>query len=140
VIRSEILQCFILDYAQKVTDNGNGRPTSKVQLLAAAKEQCGECSSDELLDAIFNLGNSIADVFGYVSSPSQPEGFFTKVSFEQFRNSPKWRDFFENQADFRIKAEPAGRVRCEKLKEQLDKDLAEAAQPQVKRKSVGFNS
>jgi len=57
VIQNEILEWFILDWAQAVPNEGRGRPTTITPLHLAAKKRCGECTMDALLTALFNLGS-----------------------------------------------------------------------------------
>lgn len=114
MIRSEILEHFLLGYGLAIPNNGLGRPTNIAQLGVAANETCGECDG-ELLDALYNLRPEHAELRKYVALG---EGFQSPVSFERVRNTPQWQDFFTH-GSFNIKVQPVGRIRFEKLDEQL---------------------
>jgi hypothetical protein len=53
-------------------------------------------------------------------------GGFQSVSFERDRNTPQWQDFFTH-GTFNIKVSPPGRIRFQKLDEELQQ--AKAMQP-----------
>lgn len=113
MIRSEILEHFLLGFGLAIPNNGLGRPTTIGQLGLAANEKCGDCDA-ELLDALYNLRPEHAELRKYVAVG----GGFQSVSFERARNTPQWQDFFTH-GTFNIKVLPAGRVRFEKLDEEV---------------------
>jgi pyrimidine deaminase RibD-like protein len=114
VIRNEVLEWFLLGFGLQIPDNGLGRPTTITPLWLAAREKCGDCEMDEVLDALYNLGPDHAELSKFV----EVGGGFQPVSFERRRNTPQWKDFF-TRGDFRVKVLPAGRVRFQKLDELL---------------------
>src|SRR5579859_71782 len=114
MIRSEILERFLLGFGLAIPNEGRGRPTTITQLEVAANEKCGDCD-DEMLDALYNLRAEHAELLKYVPV----EGAFdSPVSFERVRNTPEWQDFFTH-GSFNIKVLPAGRIRFQKLDEEL---------------------
>jgi len=121
VIRNDILECFILGYALEIPNNGRGRPVSWGQLCLAAKEKCGDFDSEELLDALYNLGQTNADLYKFLPTDSELYPF-QPVSFEVERAKANWADFFM-VGSFNIKVEPAGRLRFQQLWEQLQSEL-----------------
>jgi pyrimidine deaminase RibD-like protein len=112
MIRSDLLERFILGFGLAIADNGLGRPTTITPLWLAAKDQCGECSIDEVLDSLYNLNPQHAELYKFVAIG----GGFQSVSFERRRNTPQWQDFF-TRGDFRIKVLPLGRRRFEEMSE-----------------------
>src|SRR2546426_10609520 len=114
MIRSEILEHFLLEYGLAIPNNGLGRPTTIAQLEVAANEECGDCER-ELLDALYNLNSEHAELRKYVAVE---QGVQSPISFERVRNTPQWQDFFTH-GSFNIKVLPSGRMRFEKLHEQL---------------------
>ena len=112
MIRSEILERFILGYGLEVPDEGLGRPVSFSQLWKAARENCGECSADELLDALFNLEREHAELNKFYLVGNQ----YLPSSFESRRPKSNWKEFFYGDS-FRIRVLPPGRRRFEKLGE-----------------------
>jgi len=121
MIRSEILEHFLLGFGLAIPNNGLGRPTTIGQLGLAANEKCGDCDG-ELLDALYNLQTAHAELKKYVAVG----GGFQSVSFERDRNTPQWQDFFTH-GTFNIKVSPPGRIRFQKLDEELQQ--AKAMQP-----------
>jgi pyrimidine deaminase RibD-like protein len=114
MIRSEILERFLLGFGLAIPNEGRGRPTTITQLEVAANEKCGDCDG-EMLDALYNLRAEHAELLKYVPV----EGAFdSPVSFERVRNTPEWQDFFTH-GSFNIKVLPAGRIRFQKLDEEL---------------------
>jgi pyrimidine deaminase RibD-like protein len=122
MIRSEILEHFILGFGLAIPDNDLGRPTNISQLEVAASETCGNCHG-ELFDALYNLHSTHAKLRKYVAIEG---GFQSPVSFERVRNTPKWKDFFTH-GSFNVKVLPAGRIRFERLDEQVQQ--LKVAQP-----------
>lgn len=116
MIRNDILECFILGYALEIPNNGRGRPTSITQLWLAAREKCGECGMDELLDALYNLQRDYAQLEKYVNIGAG----WHSVDFE--RNTQKWEDFFM-VGYFNIKVLPGGRLSFQRLFSQLQPEL-----------------
>jgi len=114
MIRSDILERFLLEYGLAIPNNGLGRPTTIAQLEVAANEKCGDCDR-ELLDALYNLQPDYAELRKYVAVGG---GFQGVVSFERVRNTPQWQDFF-TRGSFIIKVLPPGRIRFQKLDEEL---------------------
>ena len=112
MIRSEILERFILGYGLEVPDEGLGPPVSFSQLWKAARENCGECSADELLDALFNLEREHAELNKFYLVGNQ----YLPSSFESRRPKSNWKEFFYGDS-FRIRVLPPGRRRFEKLGE-----------------------
>jgi len=98
------------------------------------KEKCGECAVEEVLDALYNLQPGHAQLGKFVAMPSG----YQLVSFERVRHTPKWKDFFYLDA-FRVKVLPAGRVRYQRLAEQLGQEMAKAATVPARR-PIGFLS
>ena len=116
MIRNDILECFVLEYALEIPNNGRGRPMSITQLWLAANKKCGECDMDELLDALYNLHHDYAQLVKYVNTGVG----WHSVNFE--RNTPKWEDFFMI-GYFNIKVLPGGRLRFQRLFSQLQPEL-----------------
>jgi hypothetical protein len=114
MIRNEMLHRFILEYALSVQDNGHGRPTSITPLWLAAKEKCFECEMSEVLDALYTLGRNNAELTKFFPIG----GGFQAVSFERVRNTPGWSTFLMT-GYFNIKLTPDGRIRLQRLSEQL---------------------
>ncbi|MGC1686886.1 MAG: deaminase, partial [Candidatus Acidiferrales bacterium] len=112
MIHVDLLEQFLLRFGLQITDNGLGRPTTITQLWLGAREACGECDMDEVLDALYNLDPKHADLYKFVPA----NGGFQPVSFERARSAPNWADFF-TRGDFRIKVLPAGRKRLQELSE-----------------------
>lgn len=109
MIRSEILEHFLLEYGLAIPNNDLGRPATITQLELAAKEKCGDCDG-ELLDALYNLRREHAELWRYNLGAS--------VSFERVRNRPDWKNFF-TFGTFNVKVMPPGRIRFEELDEKL---------------------
>jgi pyrimidine deaminase RibD-like protein len=122
MIRSENLEHFLLGYGLAVPNNGLGRPMNIAQLEVAATEKCGSCDG-EILDALYNLNPDFAELRKYLAVG---EGLQSPVSFERARHTPQWQDFFTH-GSFNIKVLPPGRIRFQKLDEQLQQ--AKAMQP-----------
>src|ERR1700730_472172 len=114
VIRNDILECFILGYALEMQDDGFGRPISFAQLRNEVIEKCGNCPNDELLDALYNLHRDHAELGKFIPL----DGKYQLVSFERVRNTPRWKDFLYGEL-FRLKVLPSGRVRFQRLQDQL---------------------
>jgi pyrimidine deaminase RibD-like protein len=112
VIQSEQLEWFLLGFGLELPDDGLGRPTSITPLWLAAKETRVECDMDELLDSLYNLSPSHAELYKFVAV----RGGFQRVSFELLRNTQQWKEFF-TRGDFRINVLPQGRVRFQQLRE-----------------------
>jgi pyrimidine deaminase RibD-like protein len=112
VIHVDLLEQFLLRFGLQITDNGLGRPTTINPLWLEAREACGECDIDEVLDALYNLDPKHAELYKFVPV----NGGFQAVSFEQARSTPNWAHFFTRR-DFRIKVLPAGRKRLQELSE-----------------------
>src|SRR5260221_3794339 len=108
MIRSEILEHFLLGFGLAIPNNDLGRPTTIGQLGVAANEKCGDCDS-ELLDALYNLRPANAELWRYGAG---------SVSFERVRNTREWKNFF-TVGTFNIKVMPPGRIRFEELTEKL---------------------
>jgi hypothetical protein len=134
MIRNDILECFIIGYALEIPNNDRGRPTSMTPLWLAAREKCGECSMDELLDTLYTLGRDNVDLSKIVPLPG---GLYQAVSFERAGNTPKWKDFFM-VGHFNIKVLPGGRLRFQRLREQLQKELPPSSPPPPNQ--IGFTS
>lgn len=134
MIRNDILECFILGFGLEIPNNDRGRPTSITQLWLAVKEKCGDCKMEELLDALCNLGRENADLYKFVPLPG---GLFQPVSFERARSTPKWKDFFMI-GYFNVKVLPGGRLRFQKLYEQLQKEILPSSPPPPIR--IGFTA
>lgn len=113
MIRSDILEHFLLGFGLAIPNNDLGRPTTIGQLGLAATEKCGDCDG-ELLDALYNLQTAHAELKKYIAIV----GGFQSVSFERVRNTPQWQSFFTH-GTFNIKVLPPGRIRFEKLDEEL---------------------
>ena len=111
MIRSEILECFLLGFDLQMPNEGRGRPTNITQLQIAACEKCSDCSKEELLDALYNLRTDHAELTKFVGLPT---GQFQAVNFNRVRNTQEWSDFFMVRR-FNIKTLPAGRRRFEEL-------------------------
>src|SRR5271170_4792038 len=137
VIRNDELECFILGFGLEIPDEGLGRPVALAPLWLAAKEKCGDCDMDELLDALYNLNPIHAGLKKFFPF----DGKYQAVSFERVRNTPKWKDFFYGDP-FRIKVLPPGRVRYQQLAEETaedsDRKFAQLAIEEA-RKSVAEN-
>jgi hypothetical protein len=101
----------LLGFGLQIPNEGRGRPTNITQLQIAASEKCGDCSREELLDALYSLRTNHAELTKFVGLPT---GEFQAVSFNRVRNTPKWPDFFMSDY-FNIKTLPAGRRRFEQL-------------------------
>ncbi len=114
MIRSDLLERFILGFGLAIANNGQGRPTTITPLWIAAKDQCGDCSIDEVLDSLYNLNPQHVELCKFVAIG----GGFQSVSFERRRNTPQWQDFF-TKGDFRIKVLPLGRRRFELMSESI---------------------
>jgi pyrimidine deaminase RibD-like protein len=114
VTRSKVLEWFLLGFGLKTADDGQGRSAVITPLWLAAKEKCGDCDVDEVLDALYNLSPNHAELHKFVAVG----GGFQSVSFERVRRTPRWKDFFTT-GDFRIKVLPPGRVRFQELDEVL---------------------
>ena len=110
MIRSEILEHFLLGFGLAISNNDLGRPTTIGALGVEANAKCGDCDG-ELLDALFNLRPEHAELRRYDSGMS--------VSFERMRNKPDWKNFF-TVGSFNIKVMPAGRIRFQELGEKLE--------------------
>ncbi len=91
MIRSEILEHFLLGYGLAVPNNGLGRPTNIAQLEVAANEKCGDCDG-EVLDALYNLNAEHAELRKYAAGGGG--GAQSPDSFEQVRNTLHWQNFF----------------------------------------------
>lgn len=113
MIRSEILEHFLLQFGLAIRNDDLGRPTNIAQLGVAANEKCGDCDG-ELLDALYNLQTAHVELKKYVAVG----GGFQSVSFDRVRNTPGWKDFFTH-GTFNIKVLPPGRVRFQRLDEEL---------------------
>ncbi len=109
MIRSEILEHFLLGFGLAIPNNDLGRPTTIGQLGVAANEKCGDCDG-ELLDALYNLRPAHAELWRYGAG---------SVSFERVRNIREWKNFF-SVGTFNIKVMPPGRIRFEELAEKLE--------------------
>ena len=136
MIRNEQLECFILGFGLEVADEGWGRPIGLNALWFAAKEKCGDCKQDELLDALHNLNPNDAELYKFVPL----DGKYQAVSFERKRRTDDWKTFFYGDS-FRIKVLPPGRVRYQKLCEEKgddDRKFARMANDEA-RKSVPEN-
>src|SRR5882762_4773457 len=120
MIRSEILEHFLLAYGLAVPNNGLGRPTSIAQLEVAVTEKCGDCDG-EILDALYNLSAEHAELRKYAAVLGG--GVQSPDSFEPVRKTPHWQDFFTH-GSFNIKVLPPGRIRFQKLDEQLQQAKA----------------
>jgi pyrimidine deaminase RibD-like protein len=116
MIRSEILEHFLLGFGLAIPNNDLGRPTNIAQLGVAANDKCGDCDS-ELLDALYNLQPQHAELRKYVAVEG---GLQSPVSFDRVRHTANWKDFFTH-ASFNVKVLPAGRIRFQKLDEELQK-------------------
>jgi pyrimidine deaminase RibD-like protein len=123
MIRSDILEHFLLGHGLAVPNNGLGRPMNIAQLEVAATEKCSDCNG-EILDALYNLNPEHAELRKYAAVVGG--GVQSPNSFEQVRNTPHWQDFFTH-GSFNIKVLPPGRIRFQKLDEQLQQ--AKAMQP-----------
>jgi hypothetical protein len=132
VIRNDILECFILGYALDMQDDGFGRPIAFAQLRNEVTEKCGDCSNDELLDALYNLQTDHTELGKFFPHPSGYE----LASFEDVRNTAHWKSFFYGDP-FRLKVLPPGRVRFQRLQEQLRQELQPVEAPPVRR-PIGF--
>jgi pyrimidine deaminase RibD-like protein len=112
VIRSEKLECLILGHGLEFPYLGEeGRTTNVGQLCVVATEKCGDCSMDEVADALYSIEPDHAELKRYDYSGPENQVF-------QFdRHDPKWREFFNGY--FNIRVLPAGRRRFEMLSEQL---------------------
>jgi hypothetical protein len=130
VIRNDILECFILGYALEIPNNGRGHPTSITPLWLAAKERCGECEMDELLAALYNIQSDHAQIEKYVNVGAG----WQVLGFD--RNHRSWEDFFM-VGYFNIKVLPGGRLRFQKLCEELEKELPPQSPPQPSAR-IGF--
>ena len=141
MIRNDIVECFILRFAMEVRDDDFGRPTRLTPLWLAVQDKCGDCVMDEVLDALYNLQEECADLNKFVAANAVP---YRVVHFGQVRHTPQWKDFFNGE--FRIKVLPAGRVRYQKLMDQLQRELSQAAPSTVPpdqaahRRPIGFRS
>ncbi len=62
MIRNEVLEWFLLGFGLEMADNGLGRSTTITPLWLAAKEKCGDCDIDEVLDALYNLSPNHAEL------------------------------------------------------------------------------
>src|SRR5207245_10542012 len=123
MIRSEIVEHSILGYGLAVPNNGRGLPTNIAQLEVAATEKCGDCDG-EISDALYNLNSEHAELRKYAAVVGG--GVQSPNSFEQVRNTPHWQGFFSH-GSFIITVLPPGRIRFQKLDEQLQQ--AKAMQP-----------
>src|SRR5713226_4272535 len=119
LVRNDVLECFVLGYALEITCDGLGRPVSIGPLWLAAKDKCGECSVEEVLDALYNVQRDHAELYKFVPLG----GGSQRVSFERVRNTPRWTDFF-TRGEFRIKVLPGGRLRFQRLLAQLQESVA----------------
>ena len=129
MIRNDVLGWFLLGFGLEIPNNDLGRPTTLTPLWLAAKEKCGDCSMDEVLDALYNLGRDDAELYKLVPLG----GGFQPVSFERKRNTAHWKEFF-CRGSFYIKVLPGGRLRFQRLFAQLQAEL-----PPV-RPRVGFTA
>ena len=86
MIPNDMLECFILGFGLEIPENGLGRPTTFAELCVAAKKKCDNCSSEELLDALYILGRANAELYKLAPVGA---GFFQPVSFERMRNTPR---------------------------------------------------
>jgi pyrimidine deaminase RibD-like protein len=112
VIRSEKLECLILGHGLEIPNLGEqGRTTSIGQLWSVATEKWGDCSMEEVTDALYRLQPDDAELKKYVYNPTEVQVFH----FDH--RDPKWREFFNSY--FNIRVLPAGRRRFEILSEQL---------------------
>jgi hypothetical protein len=117
---NDVLHWLILGFGLAATDDDLGRPTDISQLWQDAKEKCFDCERDEVLDALYTLPREYAALIKFVSAG---EGFHP-VSFERVRNTRDWTDYFLI-GNFNVKVLPEGKVRYEKLSEQLGKTAAD---------------
>ena len=124
MIRNELLEHFILAFGLEIPDEGRGRPIALTSLWLAAKEKCGDCDLDEVLDALYNLNPNHAELNKFVPLGEK----YQAVSFERMRNTPKWKDFFYGDP-FRIKVLPQGRVRYQVLAESARNARTSEKQP-----------
>jgi hypothetical protein len=130
VIRNDIIECFILNSADAIRNDGLGRPTSITQLWLAVQAKCSDCNTDEVLDALYNVQPAYASIVKCEWLGNQ----FQAVSFEEARNTPRWQDFFM-VGHFNIRLLPAGRRRLQGLSEQLMAQLPTYEPP---RRPIGF--
>jgi len=131
VILSDKLECFILGYGLEIPNQGEyGRSTSLGQLSVAARDKCGECSTDRMSDALYSLQSDHAELKKFVYDGPEIHA----VRFD--RNNPKWREFLWGY--FNVIVSPAGRRRFEQLSEQLQDDDGKFARMAIDeaRKSV----
>jgi pyrimidine deaminase RibD-like protein len=126
VLPSEKLERFILGFGLEISADGAGRPTTLPDLLVAAQQKCGDCKMEELVDALYNLGDEHVELLKFL-----PNG--RPARFSRHRNRPQWRLFFNGS--FNIKVLPKGRVRFEKLSEEHDYNFARRAIEEA-RKSI----
>ena len=131
MIRSEIIECFILGFALEIQDGGLGRPTQLAPLREALQARCGDCELDELLDALYVLSDQHAELYKFV-------GPGLKSDFRRVKNASRWRAFFNGQ--FRVKVLPEGRVRFQTLEEKLRQELAAAETQPKPRLPIGFQT
>jgi hypothetical protein len=130
VIRNYVIECLILDFADAIRNNGLGRPTSITQLWLTVQEKCGDCSMDEVLDALYNIQPVHASIVKWTSQGSE----FQSVNFDEVRNTPSWQDFLM-VGYFNIKLLPAGRRQLQTLSEHLMAQLPPFEPP---RRPIGF--
>lgn len=126
MIRNDILECIILGYALEIPNNDRGRPTSLTELWRAVQEKF-DCTQEELVDALYNLGRINAELYKFVGLPG---GIFQPVSFERVRNTPKWKDFL-SVGSFNIKVLPPGRLRFQRLFAELQAGLPQPNSPRI---------
>lgn len=116
MLLSEILERFLLGYGLKVQGD-RGRPANITSLLVDAQKEHRSCTDDELLDALYNSRPENVRIDKFVNEESR----FLPLD----RSDPAWKDFFYT-GYFNIKTLPPGRLRLEKLSEQLDRETRDS--------------
>ena len=117
MIPSEKLEWFVIGFALELPNEGYGRPTSLTQLLLAAREKCGYCEFDHLLDVLYNLDPNDVELLKFPPNPN-----LRPVTFDRCRGYRRWHDFFQGQ--FNIKVLPKGRIRFERLTETKCREMS----------------
>ena len=112
--RNDVLHWLILGFGLSGSDDDLGRPTNILQLWQDARDKCFDCDRTEVLDALYTLPREDAAL---IKSVSAGEGFHP-VSFERVRNTQDWTDYFII-GDFNVKVLHEGKVRYQRLSEQL---------------------
>jgi hypothetical protein len=137
LIRNNVLEGFILGFGLEMPDSRSGRSVNLTQLWLAAREKCGDCSMDEVLDALYTLRPDHVNLYKFV--PPAEWHNLLMVGFDHWRDTSEWREFFNG--DFRIKVLPNGRLRFQKLGEQLQNELSRLEPLQSKpRPLIGFHT